>query len=505
MNNIPIVFTFDDNYTLPAGIAIKSLINAGKSDTWYEIYCLYNNLSEENRNKLNRIAKINWIKVDENMFHSVPVTTEYPVDVYYRLAIHDILPQYDKIIYSDVDVLFHDDLLEVYNTPLDGKYWAGVPLEKNELPSKETIAAQKGKPEDPTYMSGHTKFPENKNEFIFASGFMVINAKKMREDNMTKKFLAIAKKFGKKIKMFDLDVLNLACQYNTIKRLSFEYCVLEDIAIAKDFRKTNLYPFLSKVFSDKEIIRGIINPSISHYTGSDPVRVWDRDGEIQPNQYKIFFDMVPAPLLKKHEEVKELLFSKQDRILVLAPHPDDESIGCGGLLLKYRDQCDVVVLTDGRYGGLQNQDENDVVLLRKEEFKKVMEKLQITNYSFLNIEDGKLSENFEIFSKINFDNYDIIICPSQGESHIDHSSVYKFLAKINPKAKIFSYEVWSTIANPTHFIDISDSMSKKQELIQLYSSQVIQLDYISKITGLNCYRGMTVYPAVSYAEIYQEV
>ena len=38
------------------------------------------------------------------------------------------------------------------------------------------------------------------------------------------------------------------------------------------------------------------------------------------------------------------------RILVLAPHADDETIGCGGFLLKYGKQCDVVLLTDGRYG-----------------------------------------------------------------------------------------------------------------------------------------------------------
>ena len=40
-----------------------------------------------------------------------------------------------------------------------------------------------------------------------------------------------------------------------------------------------------------------------------------------------------------------------DKCLVLAPHADDESIGCGGLLLKYPNNFEVVVLTDGRKGG----------------------------------------------------------------------------------------------------------------------------------------------------------
>ena len=35
-------------------------------------------------------------------------------------------------------------------------------------------------------------------------------------------------------------------------------------------------------------------------------------------------------------------------ILVVAPHADDETLGCAGLLLKYKDITDVLVLTDGR-------------------------------------------------------------------------------------------------------------------------------------------------------------
>lgn len=293
-DTIPIVFTFDDNYALPAAVAIKSLVHTGRRDTRYEIYVLYRNLSDANRNALDKVADINWIKVDESLFSGVPVSAEYPVDVYYRLAIHDILPQYGRILYSDVDVLFQGDLTAVYNTNLEDVYWAGVPLEKNEMPSEETISRQIGNPDDFNFLSGHTKFAENKNENIFANGFMVINAKKMREDRMTEKFLETIKRFSGRLKMFDLEVLNIACQNRSIKSLPFEYCVLEDIAIAKDYRKTNLYPFLSRVFSDKELTRAIRKPVILHYTGANTVRVWNREEKIQPKPYHLFFSMVVA-------------------------------------------------------------------------------------------------------------------------------------------------------------------------------------------------------------------
>jgi lipopolysaccharide biosynthesis glycosyltransferase len=258
---------------------------------------LYRNLSEQNRNALDKVAHINWIKVDERLFSGVPVSAEYPVDVYYRLAIHDILPQYDRILYSDVDVLFQGDLTTVYETNMEGVYWAGVPLEKNEMPSLEAISAQTGSPDDHNFMSGHTKFVENGNANIFANGFMVINVKKMREDRMTEKFLETIKKFSGKLKMFDLEVLNLACQNGSIKSLPFEYCVLEDIAIAKDYKKTNLYPFLSRVFSDRELIHAIRKPVILHYTGANEVRVWQREEKIQPLRYRQFFGMVAVFLI----------------------------------------------------------------------------------------------------------------------------------------------------------------------------------------------------------------
>lgn len=50
--------------------------------------------------------------------------------------------------------------------------------------------------------------------------------------------------------------------------------------------------------------------------------------------------------------VSLLELNPDDKCLVIAPHADDESIGCGGLLLKYPDNCDVVVLTDGAKAAL---------------------------------------------------------------------------------------------------------------------------------------------------------
>jgi LmbE family N-acetylglucosaminyl deacetylase len=201
--------------------------------------------------------------------------------------------------------------------------------------------------------------------------------------------------------------------------------------------------------------------------------------------------------------MKNLFFSASARILVLAPHPDDESIGCGGLLLKHPGQCDVIVLTDGRHGGLSGMDENETVSLRKSEFERAMVYAGVRKWFFLGVEDGKLSENFVKFAELDLSGYDAIFVPAPGENHEDHACVYEFLLRLKSQAKIFGYEVWSALANPSYYLDFSSVVEEKKRLINIYESQVAQVDYASKVIGLNCFRGMLVYPAIQYAEAFQ--
>lgn len=202
--------------------------------------------------------------------------------------------------------------------------------------------------------------------------------------------------------------------------------------------------------------------------------------------------------------MKKLEFIPTEHILVLAPHPDDESIGCAGVLMNFSKQCDVVVLTDGRNGGLAGEKKTSVIAKRNKEFKKAMNYININSYSFLDVEDGKLSKNFSKFSNLKFNHYDVIFCPSPGDSNLDHACVYDFLKKINFTGKIYFYEVWSTI-KPTHFIDISSLVKRKKNLISHYKSQLKQVNYSSRIIGLNHFHGLLTYPAIDYAEVYSLV
>lgn len=204
--------------------------------------------------------------------------------------------------------------------------------------------------------------------------------------------------------------------------------------------------------------------------------------------------------------MKRLEFSVSARILVLAPHPDDESIWCGGLLLQYSDQCDVVVLTDGRHGGTDGADEEEIIAIRKAELSEAMVYAGVKNFQFIGIEDGALNKAGEKFSRLNVSGYDAIFCPAPTDTHPDHACVWEFLRPMIKKVQqVFFYDGWSALVNPTHHLDISQVVERKKKLIAFHGSQVSQVDYVAKMTGLNCYRGLLAYPAVEYAEAYQEM
>lgn len=264
MPKLPIVFAFDDNYRLPAWIAIKSLLDTA-DDVEYDIFVLYEALSLKTRAEFDKLAPINWIRVDISLFNGVP-TGWSGLSTYFRLLVHELIPQYDKIIWSDVDVIFRKNLRKVYETDISKYYWGGIKAEKN---NPETVV--------------HTYFPENKNEFIYMPGFMLINAAKMRAEKMTAKFFEIIRTFNDRLKMFDLDVLNLAC--DKIASIPFEYCVLENIYDADDISAASEYSWLESVYGHKALEVAKADPAIIHYAGKWP-KIWRRQYSEMPEYYK---------------------------------------------------------------------------------------------------------------------------------------------------------------------------------------------------------------------------
>lgn len=201
-----------------------------------------------------------------------------------------------------------------------------------------------------------------------------------------------------------------------------------------------------------------------------------------------------------------LHISEKDRILIVAPHPDDETIGCGGILALYGKQCTVLLLTDGRKGYESSvpTDEDALAAQREKELEEVCNLANVVKVDSLGIHDYHLSENKDIVLKYDIKGFSKIFVPNRFERHKDHKIVFDLFKKMikiqRVNAQLYEYEVWSPLPSPTHMLDISELIDTKLEMIKCYKSQLKFLNYESLIEGLNLYRGASF--KTGYAETY---
>lgn len=203
---------------------------------------------------------------------------------------------------------------------------------------------------------------------------------------------------------------------------------------------------------------------------------------------RFWLNLINGYNLPNLPKIKKLEIRPTDKICILAPHADDESIGCGGLLALYGKQCDVVLLTDGAFKG-----KNNIREIREKEFAKVMNLFSVKNYTFMRAKDTRLVEAYDLFKKLNFSVYDYVVMPHPLDPHKDHVVPQAFFKRLKKKqhlkATAVYYEVWGAMAAPTHYIDISKVTEKKRQAIDTYVSQN-NVAYADRILALNHYRGM---------------
>lgn len=201
--------------------------------------------------------------------------------------------------------------------------------------------------------------------------------------------------------------------------------------------------------------------------------------------------------------------SAKDKIMIIAPHPDDECIGAGGILSKNADKCSVIVLTDGCQGQ-GNQPAEDCRIQRQSEFKNEMEYLGIDDYKFLGIIDGTLINHLDCMRDIPLKKYTKIFVTGSDDGHPDHLAAYHcvleaLMIQNNSDTEVYLYEVHKELLNPTHFMDITDCIEKKVNAIRFHASQLgsIPYDHFAEITAEH--RGLQNRQPNRLWEVYQKI
>lgn len=184
----------------------------------------------------------------------------------------------------------------------------------------------------------------------------------------------------------------------------------------------------------------------------------------------------------------------EDRFLIVAPHPDDECIGTGGILTLYPKQCTVIVLTDGRQGQGNVAPEKEKSI-RKQEFIEEMQCAGITSFQMLDYQDGTLMQHTDCLFGIDLSMYTKIFVTGMHDGHADHTaaciSVFQAVRQQKAEtAEVFLYEVHVPLREVTHVLDITGVLNKKVELIRFHKSQIQGIEYDKLAENLAWYRGL---------------
>jgi len=203
-------------------------------------------------------------------------------------------------------------------------------------------------------------------------------------------------------------------------------------------------------------------------------------------------------------------------IVVIAPHPDDESIGCGGALCCHADAGDrvtVVFLTSGELG-LKHLPRDAAWQTREAEAKAAGKILGIAEMRFLRQPDWVLAEVIgpaanALAEVLTSERPQLIYVPHPREWHPDHKAAVEILKQSLGMCalavpEIRGYEVWTPLSEYSVVIDISAVMPRKLEAIRCHSSQLTDFDYAHAAQSLNAFRGALAAKA-SFAEVFEQL
>ena len=201
-------------------------------------------------------------------------------------------------------------------------------------------------------------------------------------------------------------------------------------------------------------------------------------------------------------------------VLVIAPHPDDESIGCGGSLCLHvqgGDRVAVVFLTSGELG-LKKVARQEAWATREAEARKAAKILGVTRLTFLRLPDWCMGDDIPaaaaaLVPVLRTHESELIYLPHPADGHPDHQATLPVLrAALKAAAQrprtLRAYEVWTPLSRFDEVQDITPVMPRKLRALRAHRSQLGEFDYVQAVRGLNQYRGALAAKS-RFAEVFQ--
>ena len=273
MNTIPILFTFDGSLKTAAGVCLTSLLENAGPDTFYDIFILHEpdpHISGKLTDLASHYGNCRFtFREVRGEFEEGYNIRGIPETAYFRLLAPERIPEYDKILYSDVDVIFREDLSHYYDIDLGDNYFAGV----DSLPAIN---------DDDLMYAQKTLGEKIKNGYYY-SGNLILNLKRLRQGNKIEEFRGLG---DRHFKFQDMDIINLTCSGRFLP-LGPSFCLSTYYYDSMMSGRESVKAAFGKEELDHALKSGIV-----HYNGAKPWKEVCPNMDIWWSYYRksIFYD-----------------------------------------------------------------------------------------------------------------------------------------------------------------------------------------------------------------------
>lgn len=204
------------------------------------------------------------------------------------------------------------------------------------------------------------------------------------------------------------------------------------------------------------------------------------------------------------------------RVLVIAPHMDDEVIGCGGLVHRFSQagsKVTALFLTDGAARNLPLAECDQVRRDRRLESERAADILGIDRCIYFDIPERRLAEatrDPEPIARVLAEvQPDVVLVPGRREYHPDHRAAFDWLSQglalSSSRPEVFCYEIWGS-CQPDHLLPLDDATwERKVTALSMYQTQLRSLDYQRLMSYLSTARIRGTAAEIGRAEVYRRV
>lgn len=202
---IPLFFTIDHGYVPYLATAITSIIENSSKEYDYKIHILHEKLTKEDISKISSLQRDGFEITFKQIKEGMELITEdnkyrcdyFTLTIFFRIFIADLFPEYNKGLYIDSDVVVSGDISELYN----------IELGSNIIGACTDNSIQRIPPLT-DYLEQAIGVP--KLEYI-NSGVLLMDLKKMREKEFSKRFLTLLNTYHFETVAPDQDYINVMC------------------------------------------------------------------------------------------------------------------------------------------------------------------------------------------------------------------------------------------------------------------------------------------------------